>query len=180
MSSLRRVMRRSGVETLAATLLLFFAGVTARAETPFYLGAWTIASVEPGMWANYVEPDRLTELRKLVDASIVFGPRSVEGPPQIACPKAHYGLDGATAHDLFDGRLVHAWWWKTPASDEADPSGEYYAPEKLAERLGFRGFSWKVLTTGCRADESDMRIYFSSVNTAAFRVKDFVVMIKRK
>jgi hypothetical protein len=173
-------MRRSGVETLAITFLLIFASVAVRAATPFYLGAWTIASVEPGTWANYVEPDKLAELRKLVDAPIVFGPHSVDGPPQIACPQAEYGLSGATAHDLFDGRLVHAWWWKTPAPDEADPSGEYYAPENLAERLGFRGFSWKVLTTGCRADSSDMHIYFSGTNTAAFRFEDFVVTIKRK
>jgi hypothetical protein len=173
-------MRRSGVETLATTLLLLFAGVTARAATPLYLGAWTIASVEPGMWANYVEPDKLTELRKLVDAPIVFGLRSIDGPPQIACPQAANVLGGATANELFDGRLVHAWWWKTPAPDEADPTGQYYAPENLAERLGFRGFSWKVLITGCRADSSDMRIYFSSANTAAFRFEDFVVTIKRK
>jgi hypothetical protein len=173
-------MRRSGGAALAATLLLFFASVMARAETPFYLGAWTITSVEPGMWANYVEPDKLAELRKLVDAPIVFGPRSVDGPPQIACPKAIYALDGATAHDLFDGRLVHAWWWKTPAPDETDPSGEYYAPENLAERLGFRGFSWKVLTTGCRANGSDAKIYFSSLNTAVFRIEDFVAIITRK
>jgi hypothetical protein len=173
-------MRRSGVETLATTLLLIFGSVTARAETPFYLGAWTIASVEPGMWANYGEPDKLGELRKLVDAPVVFGPRSVDGPPQIACPQAEYGLSGATAHELFDGRLVHAWWWKTPAPDETDPSGQYYAPENLVERLGFRGFSWKVLTTGCRADGGDMHIYFSSPNNAAFRIEDFVVTINRK
>jgi hypothetical protein len=172
--------RRRAWALAAATLLLPVASVTARAATAFYLGAWVVASVEPGMWANYYEADKLAELRKLVDAPIVLSPRSVDGPPQIACPQAENGLSGETAHDLFDGKLEHAWWWQTPTPDEADPSGQYFAPEVLAERLGFRGFSWKALTTGCRANGSDMQIYFSSANTAAFRFEDFVVMIKRK
>jgi hypothetical protein len=174
-------MRHSRAWTPAAALLLLVFAAPAKASAPFYLGTWMIASVEPGMWTNgYYEADKLAELRKLVDAAIVFGPRSIEGPPQIACPKAQYGLTGATARDLFDGRLVHAWSGMTPEPDEADPSGQYYAPENLAERLGFRGFSWKALTTGYRADGSDMQIYFSTPNTAAFRFDDFVVMIKRQ
>ncbi len=93
------------------------------------------------MWANYTEPDKLAELRKLVGATVVLAPHSVDGPPQIACPQAAYGLDGATAGELLDGRLPHALWWQTPTPDEADPSGEYFAPEVLAARLGFHGFS---------------------------------------
>lgn len=174
-------MRQSGVKAFVIILLLVFTSVTARAETPFYLGTWTITSVEPGVWTNgYYEADKLAELRKLVGAPITLGPRSVEGPPQTACPRARYGLDGATAQGLFDGKLEQVWSSQTPMPDEADPSGEYFAPEKLAERLGFRGFSWKVLTTGCRANGSDAEIYFSSPNTAAFRIEDFVVMITRK
>jgi hypothetical protein len=120
---------------------------------------------------------RTAQARRRAD-HLRFG--SVEGPPQIAGPRARYGLDGATAHDLFDGKLVQVWSSQTPTPDEADPSGQYYAPENLAERLGFRGFSWKVLTTGCRTDGADTHIYFSGANTAAFRSDDFVVMIKRK
>lgn len=173
-------MSRGGVRALAA-ILLWFASVTASAEKPFYLGAWTIVSVEPGVWTNgYYEASKLAELRELVGASITLAPRSVEGPPQIACPKARYGLDGATAHDLFDGKLVQVYSSKTPTPDEADPSGEYFAPEKLAERLGFHGFSWKVLTTGCRANGNDAKIYFAGRNTAALRIEDFVVLIARK
>jgi len=65
-------------------------------------------------------------------------------------------------------------------TDEADPGGEYFAPEVLAERLGFRGFSWKALTTGCRANGGDTQIYFSGPNVAAFRLEDFDVTMKRK
>jgi len=182
MSQEAAAMSQSGVRALATTLLLLFGSAATRAETPFYLGAWTIASVEPGVWTNgYFEAGKLAELRKLVDASMSLGPHSVEGPPQIACPRAHYGLDGATAHDLFDGRLVHVWSSDTPTPDESDPSGEYYASEKLAERLGFHGFSWKALTTGCRADgNNNLTIYFSGANAAAFRISDFVVAIKRQ
>ncbi|MGA8400975.1 MAG: hypothetical protein WB697_13875 [Stellaceae bacterium] len=173
-------MSRSGVAALACVFVLLLAGMTSRAETPFYLGDWTIASVEPGVWTTgYYEADKLTELRKLVGAPIIFGPRSVEGPPPIACPRAQYGLDGATAHDLFDGRLEKVWSSPTPSPDESDPSGEYFAPEVLAARLGFRGFSWKALTTGCAMDGTG-QIHFSSPNNAAFRIGDFVVTIKRK
>ena len=174
-------MKRSGVAALTcAALLLLLAGATARAEAPFYLGTWTVVSVEPGAWTNgYYEADKLTELRKLVDATIVFDPRSVEGPPAIACPRARYTLDGATAHDLFDEKLVQVYSSQTPSPDESDPSGEYFAPEVLAARLGFHGFSWKALSTGCAANETS-QIYFSSPNSAAFRVGDFVVTIKRK
>ena len=173
-------MIRPGVAAWACACFLLLAGATARAETPFYLGAWTIVSVEPGVWTNgYYEADKLAEARKLVDATITFGPRSVEGPPPLACPRAHYGLDGATAHDLFDGKLVQVWSSKTPTPEEADPSGQYFAPDVLAARLGFHGFSWKTLTTGCPLDGTG-QIYFSSQNSAAFRIGDFVVMMKRK
>jgi len=173
-------MKRSGGAALACALFLLLAAATSRAETPFYLGEWTVASVEPGVWTNgYYEADKLAEARKLVDAPIAFGPRSVEGPPPIACPRAKYGLDGATAHDLFDGKLEQVWSSQTPSPDEADPSGEYFAPEVLAARLGFRGFSWKALTTGCAMDGTG-QIYFSGPNNAAFRIGDFVVTIKRK
>lgn len=173
-------MKQRCVAALAYALFLLLVDTMARAETPFYLGAWTIVSVEPGVWTNgYYEADKLAEARKLVDASIKFGPRSVDGPPPIACPRAHYGLDGATAHDLFDGKLVQVYSSQTPSPDESDPSGEYFAPEVLAGRLGFRGFSWKVLTTGCPANGTG-QIYFSSPNSAAFRIGDFVVSIKRK
>jgi len=173
-------MKRSGEAALACILFLLLAGMTARAETPFYLGAWTIVSVEPGVWTNgYYETDKLTEARKLVDAPVVFGPNSVEGPLPLGCPRAHYGLDGATAHDLFDGKLEQIYSSQTPSPDESDPSGEYFAPEVLAERLGFRGFSWKALTTGCAMDGTG-QIYFSSPNSAAFRIGDFVVTLKRQ
>ena len=53
-------MRRSCGIALACVLFLLLASVTAKAETPFYLGAWTIVSVEPGVWTNgYYEADKL-------------------------------------------------------------------------------------------------------------------------
>lgn len=172
-------MKRSGVAALTCALFLLLAGAAA-AEAPFYLGTWTIVSVEPGVWTNgYYEADKLAETRKLVDATITFGPHSVAGPPAIACPRAQYTLDGATAHDLFDEKLVQVYSSQTPSPDEADPSGEYFAPEVLAARLGFHGFSWKSLTTGCPTNGAG-QIYFSSLNSAAFRIGDFVVTIKRK
>jgi hypothetical protein len=173
-------MNRSGVASLACALFLLLAGASARAETPFYLGTWTIVSVEPGVWTNgYYEADKLAETRELVGASITFGPHSVDGPPPLACPRARYFLDGATAHDLFDEKLVQVYSSQTPSPDESDPSGEYFAPEVLAARLGFHGFSWKALTTGCAMAPAGP-IYFSSANGAAFRIGDFLVTIKRK
>jgi hypothetical protein len=132
------------------------------------------------VWTNgYFEADKLAETRKLVDATITFGPRSVDGPAPLACPRANYGLDGATASDLFDEKLVQVYSSQTPSREESDPSGEYFAPQVLAERLGFHGFSWKALTTGCAMDGTG-QIYFASANSAAFRIGDFVVMMKRK
>ena len=171
---------KPGAAALACAFFLLAAGATARAETPLYLGTWTVVSVEPGVWTNgYYEADKLAETRKLVDAPVTFGPHSVDGPPPLACPRAQYHLDGATAHDLFDEKLVQVYSSQTPSPEESDPSGEYFAPEVLAARMGFRGFSWKSLTTGCAMDGTG-QIYFSSADSAAFRIGDFVVTMKRK
>ncbi|HEY1798758.1 MAG TPA: hypothetical protein VGG57_21785 [Stellaceae bacterium] len=150
---------------------------------PFYLGTWQIIAVEPAAWTHgYYEEDKLDALKKFVGEAVVFKPGSVEGPPPIACPEAQYTMSGVTASTMFDGGLVNRILTddKT-AADDTDPSGGYISAQRLAEKLGFRGFSWKSLGTGCATPENHaIEVDFATPDRAVFAVEDFIVSIRRK
>jgi hypothetical protein len=60
--------------------------------------------------------------------------------------------------------------------DQASPDGYDYSPQKLAERYGFKGFSWKALAVGCKADSY---FYFPDRKTALFQIEDILMVLKR-
>lgn len=147
------------------------------AAQPFYIGSWTIVSAEPAPWAaTYQEEARAEPAAKLAGSHVVFGPRSVEGPEAIACIRATYAMDGSTAPQLFQGKFAQIPMPDGAPADEAGPDGYYYSPQKLAERYGFKGFSWKALAVGCKADTY---FYFPDRNTALFRIEDILLVLKR-
>jgi len=74
-------------------------------------------------------------------------------------------MDGSTAPQLFQGKFAQIPMPDGAPADEAGPDGYYYSPQKLAERYGFKGFSWKALAVGCKADTY---FYFPDRNTALF------------
>jgi hypothetical protein len=165
----------TGTFAFAGALLL--ASTAAAAKAAFYLGTWTIVSAEPGPWVStYYDQDKLNAARRLIGTHVKFGNQSVEGPDIIACAHARYYNGGATAGTMLEGRLVNIPLTEGSPADVANASGDYFRPEKLAERLGFTGFSWKTLSTGCTA--TDRPIYFGNASTAIFQLGDIVLTMK--
>jgi hypothetical protein len=154
-------------------LLLAWPG-TAAATEPFYLGRWTIASVERGPWTCCHNEESLAALQRLVGSPVLIGPRAIEGPEGVGC-RAGYQQGGATAYTMFEGGLHNVTLPPEAPAAMANASGDYYDPQKLAERFGFRGFSWKAL----RCDK-DWYLFFADPKNAAARVDQFIVMLKRE
>lgn len=151
--------------------------VAAPTDKQFYLGSWTIVSAEPAPWAaNYLEQARAEPAAKLAGSHVVFDARSVQGPEGIACARATYKMDGFTAPQLFQGRFGHIPLPEGAQADEASPDGHDYSPQKLAERYGFKGFSWKALVVGCKADTY---FYFPNRKTAVVAIEDIFLVLKR-
>jgi len=161
-----------------ALVLLPTLSAAAAQPPPFYLGAWTIVSAEPGPWNQGIlyEDAKLEPASKLAGARIMFRPASVEGPAEFACKHAHYLLTGQTARDLFDERLNNIAMPEGAPKDEADPTGERYSRVKLAERYGLKGFSWKALTI-CK---SDLHFVFANPTTAMFNIGNIVLTMHRE
>lgn len=152
-------------------LLLAWPAIGHTAE-PFYLGRWTIISVEcnPSTGCNDLETE---PMRKLVGSMISIASRSIEGPSEVACPD-RYESEGATAYSLFIFGLQNIALPPGGDLDAADPSGRYYDPQKLAERLGFRGFSWKALRCDGRY------VYFADERHAAMAIDRTVLRLERR
>lgn len=161
----------------AAALLL-----VAAKPAPFYLGNWQIAAVEPAAWTHgYYEEDKFAALKKLVGEAVAFKPGAVEGPPPIACPEARYTMSGVTARTMFDGDFIDRILAENTPADDTDPTGNYISAQRLVERLGFRGFSWKSLGTGCSgAGGRAIEVDFATPDAAIVRIEDFIVSIRRK
>jgi hypothetical protein len=165
---------------LGAAAALF---LIAAKPAPFYLGNWQITAVEPAAWTRGAyEKDKFIALKELVGQTVVFKPGSVEGPPPVACPDAHYSMSSVTAQSMFYGNFIN----QVPSddktsADDTDPTGEYVSPQRSVERLGFRGFSWKSLGTGCGTGQDNaIEIDFATHDAAIFAVGDFIVSIRRK
>ena len=83
-------------------------------------------------------------MRKIVGSIVAIRPRSIEGPTEIARPHGYESV-GVTAYTLFMFGLQNIPLPPDAPVEVADPSGQYYDPQKLAERLRFKGFSWKAI-----------------------------------
>jgi hypothetical protein len=152
------------------------APAAALADDPFYLGAWTVVSAEPGPWVRSFGEDDLAAAHKLVGTRVVFGKQSVEAPEFIACTHARYFTGGATAHSMFDSRLTNVPLPEGAPTEDADTYGHNLRPGKAAERLGFKGFSWKTLSTACTSSDHPVpTIYFANPRVAVFQLDDVVV-----
>lgn len=178
------MIRQPGVALLlllslmAAQVLVTHVGATqAEAAEPFYLGRWRIVSAVAAPWAGTVDPAALAQARSRVGEVLTFRPDAVDGLAPLACAHPHYLVTGATARTLFDEKLDHVTLPADARVEDRDASGDYYSSTVLAERLGFRGFSWKALATRC---QPDFHVFFPTPAEAMFAVDDIVVTMARQ
>ena len=162
---------RTAIEALIAGALLLAWPAPGRCAEPFYLGQWTIAAVECNPKTGCSDLD-LAPMRTLIGATIAIGPHALTGPPEIACPGG-YNVGGATAYSLFIDGLENVALPSDASDGMADASGDYYDPQKLAEQMGFRGFSWKAI------DCAGRYTYFADAKHAAMAVEHTVLRLQR-
>jgi hypothetical protein len=112
-------------------------------------------------------------MRKLVESRVAIGLRSIDGPKEIVCPQGYESV-GATAYTLFIFGLKNIQLPPDADIELADPSGQYYDPQKLAERLGLKGFSWKAIRCDGRYT------YFADAKHAAMSVNRIVLRLDRE
>jgi hypothetical protein len=148
---------------------LFAAGAlacAAFAADPFYLGAWKIASAQVAPWADPARKPDDAESKTLVGKAISIKPSEIVGPRAVACKGPRYKVREDGADMLFQGML-----------DEMRQRDKEVDPRKLAEKLGFRGSSWKTLETGCG---NEIELHFVDATTAEFGLNDFVYTLKKQ
>ena len=109
-------------------------------------------------------------MRKIVGSIVAIRPRSIEGPTEIALCAGIRSV-GETAHTLFIFGVQNIPLPPDAPIEVADPSGQYYDPQKLAERLGFKGFSWKAIHCDGRYT------YFADAKHAAMSVDRIVLRL---
>jgi hypothetical protein len=163
---------RATIEAIVAAALLAAWPASVRGAGATYLGQWTIVSVECNPKTGCSDLD-LEPMRRLIGASVSIGPALLTGPTELACPQG-YNVGGATAYSLFIFGLENIDLPSNEPDEMADSSGEYYDPQKLAERMGFRGFSWKTIDCGGRYT------YFADVKHAAMAVEHTVLRLERR
>jgi len=142
-----------GIATIAA----------ARAEEPFYLGAWAFDSAVVAPWADpHQKPDE-KEKNALLGKTVTFTPAAIAGPKVFACKGPHYKISDFSADMLFQG-----------AFEEMHDNDKSADPQKLAASLGFTGTSFKTLETGC-----DIDWHFVDATTAEVGLNDYVYTLKK-
>jgi len=152
---------------LAGLMLLAGAGIfPGLAADAFYLGTWKIDSAVEAPWANPKwKPDQ-AEMKALVGKTVVFKTNEITGPRIMVCKGPNYRVVEIPAEGLFQG-----------AFDEMHTRDKSVDPLKLAQKVGFKGTSWKSLQTGC-ANELDF--HFVDPATAEFGLNDWVYTIKKQ
>ncbi len=152
-----------------ARLAAAFAGVFAcatLAADPFYLGTWKIASAVAAPWADSDRKPDQTEMRSLAGKTVIVKTNEMVGPRALACKGPKYEVKDYPADMLFQG-----------AFGEMHLRNKSADPAKIAEKLGFRGSSWKTLETGC-ANELDL--HFLDPATAAFGLNNYIYTLKKQ
>lgn len=156
---------------LASSFCLSLAGAVLlvpalRAADAFYLGAWKITSAAVAPWADSERRPDTTEMRFLVGKTVTFEKHRILGPRQTACPDPKYEVKDYPADMLFEG-----------AFGEMHGRDKSIDPAHLAEKLGFKGSSWKTLETGCA---NEINWHFIDATTAAIGLNDYVYILKKQ
>ena len=149
-------------------LLVFFAAFILQAADPFYVGTWKIVSAAVAPWADETarKPDT-AEMKSLVEKTVTITSNAIQGPRQVACPKARFQVKEYPADMLFQG-----------AFDEMHRRNASSDPAKLAASVGFKGAQkWKTIETGCG---NEIDYHFIDSGTAAFGLNDYVYGLKKQ
>ena len=155
------------IDVRGACIVLLAGGLGhAAAADPFYLGTWKIDSAIPGPWVATPFPDDTAEMKTLVGKSIVIAAKSIKAPKTLACADPHYQVTDAGADMLFEGEL-----------EEVKLNGGTATAQELAEKLGFKGTSWKTLDPGC---ENEIQYHFLDERTAEFALDNYVYVLKKQ
>jgi len=138
----------------------------AAAADPFYLGTWKIDSAIAGPWVATPFPDDTAEMKTLVGKTITIDAKAIKAPKTLACADPHYQMTDAGADMLFEGEL-----------EEVKLNGGTATAQELAEKLGFKGSSWKTLDPGC---ENEIQYHFLDERTAEFALDNYVYVLKKQ
>ena len=132
----------------------------------FYLGTWKITGVVAAPWFDPEQKPDPAELKSLVGKTVVFQPKAIVGPRQVACKGPNYQVKDYPADMLFQG-----------AFGEMHSRDKSVDPEKVAAAVGFHGHSWKTLETGCA---TELDFHFADPTTAAFGLNNYVYTLKKQ
>jgi len=157
-----QIFLRTAVVVAAMALCLG----TAAAADPFYLGTWKIDSAVAGPWVDAPFPEDTAESKTLIGKTVTISAKGIKGPKVLSCAKPQYQVTDTGPEMLFQGEL-----------EEPHLNGKPDTPQQLAEKLGFKGTSWKTLDTGC---ENELEYHFLDERTAAFGLDNYVYMLKKQ
>ena len=152
----------------AAALFAFLMALSsaAPAADPFYLGTWKIVAATLAPWAPTDRPPGTDEMKELTGKTVVFTPKEITGPRQVACKGPKYRVKDYPADMLFQG-----------AFGEMQRNDKSVDPAKLAAKVGFQGKSWKTVETGC---EIELDWHFINPTTTTFGLNDYVYTLKKQ
>jgi hypothetical protein len=147
-------------------LTLFLLATAAFAADPFYLGTWKIDSAVVAPWADPAHMSDATEMKSLVGKTVVFKPSEIVGPRQVACKGPKYKVKDYPADMLYQG-----------AFGEMHSRDKSVDPQKVAEKLGFKGKSWKTVETGCA---TELDFHYIDPATTTFGLNNYVYILKKQ
>ena len=133
---------------------------------PFYLGSWKIDSAVVAPWADAQHKDDATEMKTLVGKTVVFKPAEIVGPRQVACKGPKYKVKDYPADMLFQG-----------AFGEMQGRDKSVDPQKVAEKVGFKGKSWKTVETGCA---TELDFHYIDMTTTTFGLNNYIYILKKQ
>jgi len=146
-----------------ATLIL---GISASAADPFYFGAWKIDSAVVGPWWTEKQQPDPAEMKSLVGKTFRISAAGITGPRQVNCARPKYQVKDYPADMLFQGSF-----------GEMHSRDKTVDPAKVAEKVGFKGSSWKTLETGCG---NEVDFHFMDPSTAAFGLNNYIYILKKQ
>ena len=161
-----RFVRRPPTAPLVLAIAMALWPAMARSADPIYLGTWKIDSAIAGPWVDAPFPEDTAESKTLVGQTVTISTKGIKGPKILACADPHYQVSDAGADMLFEGEL-----------EEVKLNGGTATAQELAEKLGFKGTSWKTLDPGC---ENEIQYHFLDERTAEFPLDNYVYVLKKR